>query len=108
MSAFKRINKSDVVTLPYVANKTWRVSSSDLSANGIYVYTGKKYTGTFNPNIELTSNGEYQRLVYDSINHLFINPIQDQLFQQFKGSHLYIILISLYIEQALHIMIIQY
>lgn len=78
MSAFKRINKSDVVTLPYVANKTWRVSSSDLSTVGIYVYAGKKYTGSFNPNTELTSNGEYQRLVYDSVNHYF--------YQSYSGS----------------------
>jgi hypothetical protein len=79
MSAFKRINKSDIVTLPYVANKQWNFTSGDINSSSIYIYTGQKISGIFHPDTEpLTYNNQYQRLVYDSVNQ--------QFYQAFSGS----------------------
>lgn len=80
MSAFKRINKSDVVVLPYTANKQWEFNPSTLSAANIVVYNGKKYTGSFDPNTDYVTEGQYDRLVFESINHLY--------YQEFSGSSL--------------------
>lgn len=72
MSAFKRITKSDVVTVPYVANKQWDFSHLTMASSSIYLYTGVKMTGSFQPATEpMTANSQYQRLVYDNINHQF-------------------------------------
>ena len=79
MSVFKRINKSDVVTVPYTANKQWDFSHLNAASSSIYIYTGTKMTGSFNPATDpMTTNSQYQRLVYDSINH--------QFYQAYSGS----------------------
>ena len=78
MSAYKRLNNSDVILLPYVANKLWEYNSCSLSGSGVYVFTGKKMSGSFEPSKELKFNGRYERLVYDSINHLY--------YQEYSGS----------------------
>lgn len=78
MSAFKSINSSDVITIPYIANKNWIVSYSDLNKYNIKIYSGKKSNGLFNPDIENLSNGEYERLIFESINHSF--------YQNYSGS----------------------
>lgn len=79
MSVFKRINKSDVVTVPYIANKQWNFSNLSINSSSIYIYTGKKVTGSFDSaNDLLTTNSQYQRLIFDSINH--------QFYQAYSGS----------------------
>jgi hypothetical protein len=80
MSAFKRLKKSDVFVIPYVANKSWSFTLANGNPTGSYsvLYEGKKYTGSFNLNEETTSLGEYKRLVYDSMNHMF--------YQSYSGS----------------------
>jgi hypothetical protein len=78
MSSFKRLNNSDVVALPYIANKLWRHTACELNNNDIVVYTGKKISGSFDLKNELKFAGEYERLVYNSINHLF--------YQEYSGS----------------------
>lgn len=78
MSAFKNINRSDVVTVPYVANKNWSISSSLFNTYDIKLLSGKKATGSFDPLNEEIYNDEYQRLVFDSINHYF--------YQSYSGS----------------------
>lgn len=78
MSAFKRLNNSDVVSIPYVANKAWELPSCGLEAGGVSVFTGKKMTGSFSPGTENRYNGQYERLVYESINHLY--------YQEYSGS----------------------
>lgn len=80
MSAFKRINKSDVFVLPYVANKNWQFSSASLSENGIQIYTGVKDDNIFDPLNDTTSNGHFQKLIYNSVNHLY--------YQEFSGSYI--------------------
>lgn len=80
MSAFKRINKSDVFVLPYVANKNWQFSSSSLNENGIVVYSGVKDDNVFDPINDTTSSGYFQKLIYKSLNHLY--------YQEFSGSYI--------------------
>lgn len=71
MSAYKRLYKSDVVDIPYVANKEWTISACDLSSYGIRVYNGVKTDGLFDSANSEKTNNEYDRFVYDSINHLY-------------------------------------
>lgn len=80
MSSFKRLNNADIVELPYVANKLWSYTACNLNTNNIVVLSGKKMSGSFNPDTESKFGGQYERLVYDSINHLF--------YQKFSGSYL--------------------
>lgn len=80
MSSFKRLNNADVVSLPYIANKLWEFTSCGLNTSGIAVLSGKKMSGSFNPDTEFKFGGQYERLVYSSVNHLF--------YQEFSGSFL--------------------
>src|SRR5688572_9959398 len=73
MSAFKRFNKSDIVTLPIVANKEWTLNHSTLPPTGseYTVYKGKNLTGSFEINNDPVTSNQYERLMYDMINHTF-------------------------------------
>jgi len=83
MSSFKKLSKADVTTVPYAANKQWVLpySCPSISNNYFNIYKGTYITGTFSPNNFITdpiTNGQYERLIYDSINHLF--------YQKYSGS----------------------
>jgi hypothetical protein len=69
MGSFKKLNKADITTVPYHANKNWNLSLSAGASGSTYVdlYGGQNvsYPGVF------SSNGQYYSLVYSSINHLF-------------------------------------
>lgn len=80
MSAFKRLKKADVTTLPYVANKQWRFENEQLLANSIIMYSASYQSTRFDLNNDPTNSGEYSRLLFDSINHLY--------YHQFSGSYL--------------------
>jgi hypothetical protein len=80
MSAFKRINNSDVVVSPYIANKQWGFQPCDTSGNGIQIYFGSKLTESFSAENDPVTYDRYERLVYNSINHLY--------YQEFSGSFL--------------------
>jgi len=80
MSSFKRLNNADVVEVPYIANKLWEYTSCELNQNNIIVLSGKRMTGSFDPLNESKFGGQYERLVYNSVNHLF--------YQDFSGSYL--------------------
>lgn len=76
MSAYKNLNKSDVIVVPYIANKQWNIASASLSSYNIEIFTGKNITSSlFEPNnlstFPTTSNGEYQNLVYKLIEQLY-------------------------------------
>jgi hypothetical protein len=77
MSSFKKLNKADVTTVNYHANKQWLLnypSSSIDNDPNLRIYTGTYITGTFysnNTSIDPYTGGQYERLIYDSMNHLF-------------------------------------
>ena len=83
MGSFKRLNKSDVTQVPYTANKQYSLKAVCPSGENNYfnIYKGTYITGTFVPNnvsVDPITNGEYERLIFDSINHLF--------YQSYSGS----------------------
>ena len=80
MPAFKRINNSDVVVSPYIANKQWGFQPCDTSENGIQIFFGSRLTESFSAENDPVTYDRYERLVYNSINHLY--------YQEFSGSFL--------------------
>jgi hypothetical protein len=70
MSSFKKLNKADVTTVPYAANKRW-VLPYTTTPNDEYAvyYVGKNEV--FNPSNSTTTNSQYQSLIYSQINHMF-------------------------------------
>ena len=80
MSAYKRLYNSDIVSTPYLANKNWSISVCDLDSYGIRVYNGVKTSSIFDYDNDIKTNNEYDRLVYQSVNHLY--------YQAFSGSYL--------------------
>ena len=75
MSSFKRLNKADVTTVDYSANKRWNFSFTSTATGSITFYRGTNQSFSIG---ESTINGEYPSLVYSSINHLF--------YQSYTGS----------------------
>lgn len=73
MSAFKKLSKSDVTVVPYAANKQWNLIQCSYPTSSEYftIYKGTNVTGSFNPDTDPITNDQYERLVYDQINHLF-------------------------------------
>jgi hypothetical protein len=80
MASFKRLKRSDVISVPYVANKNWVYNYCSLPKNDQYItiHRGTKITGSFVPYADPITEGEYERLVYNQINHLF--------YQQYSSS----------------------
>lgn len=89
MSSFKKLNSSDVTTVPYAANKQWDLDFCAYPGDDSYItiYKGTKFTSSFDPHVEPrninqfidpVTEGVYERLVYDSINHMF--------YQSYSGS----------------------
>lgn len=77
MSSFKRLNKADVTTTLYAANKSWRLSYSTTPSDGnAFFYTGSNIPFSIN---EVKNNGQYGSLIYDSINHLFYQNFTSSL-----------------------------
>jgi len=67
-NVYKRLNVSDTFVVPYTANKTWNIPSSSFAENKILINIGVNMSGSiFNPTTEYIVNGQYERLVYDSI-----------------------------------------
>jgi hypothetical protein len=66
---YKRLNVSDTFVVPYTANKSWDIDSGSFADNRIVVNIGVNKSGSiFDPNAEFITNGQYDRLVYNSIN----------------------------------------
>ena len=70
-NVFKRLNVADTFVVPYTANKSWDIVSGSFAEKRIIVNVGVNYTGIFDPNTEYNTNGQYDRLVYDSINMVY-------------------------------------
>ena len=80
MSSFKQLSKADVTSVSYAANKQWNLDFFCFPTSSEYItlYKGTNFTGSFSTT-EPTSSGQYERLVYDSINHLFYQKYTDNL-----------------------------
>ena len=77
MSAFIKLSKQDAFVVPYTAHKTYVLPSTALSGSGGWqFYYGTKDTGSLFRPTENTSNGEYQRLVFDSVKHLYYSNFE--------------------------------
>ena len=75
MSVFKKLSKADVTNVLYAANKQWDLPYTCFSSNPYFnIYKGTYITGTFvseDASVDPVTNGEYERLIYDSMNHMF-------------------------------------
>ena len=74
--AYKKLKQSDKQSAPYIANKQYTIASSSYSENNITIYVGENIPITednpFDPiNDNQTADGNYRRLIFDSIRHLF-------------------------------------
>lgn len=98
MASFKRLKRSDVISVPYVANKNWVFEYCPYPENdqNIKILKGTNLISSFSSNIDPVTQGEYERLVYAEINHLF--------YQQYSSSNLNLntssLKSSLYYEDA--------
>lgn len=73
MASFKRLKRSDVISVPYVANKNWVFEYCPYPEDDQYIkiYKGTNLTGTFSSDSDPVTEGQYERLIYSQINHLF-------------------------------------
>ena len=77
MSSFKKLNKADVTTVNYHANKRWSLSYTG-TPNDEYAYY---YIGKNEPFLggSTTTNSQYKSLIYSEINHLFYQEYTSSL-----------------------------
>jgi len=109
MSIFKKLNKQDAIIVPYISNKTYLIATDSSSASifkstqympdSYYYFNGssslctKLYKGTnlsgslFEPSSDPIYNGEYKRLIYDSIKHLYYSNFISSSIEE-SGSYI--------------------
>ena len=83
MSSFKQLSKSDVTHVSYAANKQWNLTYPLGYPNNdsyVTIYKGTNVSGTFDHTMDPITEGQYERLIYDQIDHLF--------YHSFSGSFL--------------------
>jgi len=88
MSSFKKLSKSDVTVVPYGANKYWTFTRST-SPTYSSINQGTNVSGLFSKNSDPISNGQYERLVYNTINQLFYQSITSSLNTSSLASSIY-------------------
>jgi hypothetical protein len=72
MASFKRLKRSDVISVPYVANKNWVFEYCPYPKDQyIKIYKGTNLSGSFSTYLDPVTEGQYERLIYSQINHLF-------------------------------------
>ena len=90
MSSFKKIKRSDIFSIPVVMNKQWEFEYMGLpNDNLINFYNGKKSMIPFGEEREYVTNGEYDKLIYESINHSFYQDYTDKLSTSSLKSSIY-------------------
>jgi hypothetical protein len=88
MSSFKKLSKSDVTVVPYGANKYWTFTRST-STTYSSINQGTNVSGSFFKNSDPTNNGQYERLVYNTINQLFYQEYTASLNTSSLANSLY-------------------
>jgi hypothetical protein len=77
MSSVKKLNKADVTTVPYTANKQWNLTYVDSISDN---YAIGVYGNNVSFNITDTKyENQYRSLVYNQINHLFYQSYTNSL-----------------------------
>jgi hypothetical protein len=75
MYVFKKLEAGDVIISPITVNKAYVYNITNASdfnnSSALQFYNGVNKTGSFNPASDTTSNGTYDKLLYDSLNQLF-------------------------------------
>jgi hypothetical protein len=91
MASFKRLNRSDIISVPYVANKNWVFEYCPYPENDQYIkiYKGTNVTGSFSLDLDPVTEGQYERLIYSQINHLFYQNFTSSLSTSSLESSLY-------------------
>ena len=74
--AYKKLNPSDIKSVPYVANKQYEFVSESYADNNIQTYVGEYLPITEDRpfdalNDNLTTDQNYRRLIFESIRHLY-------------------------------------
>ena len=74
--AYKKLNPTDIKSVPYTANKQYEYDSSSYSDNNIQTYVGEYIPITTDRpfdsvNDNLTTDQNYRRLIFESIRHLY-------------------------------------
>jgi hypothetical protein len=95
MSAFVKLNKQDAFVVPYTAHKSFSLISTLNSGSGglDFLYGTRDRSTVFNTQ-ESSNNGAYDRLVYDSVKHLYYSNFSSSLeesgsFENYNQSTLY-------------------
>jgi hypothetical protein len=91
MASFKRLKRSDVISVPYVANKNWIFEYCPYPVGDEYIkiYKGTNLTGSFSSIEDPVTEGQYERLVYSQINHLFYQNFTSSLNTSSLSNTLY-------------------
>lgn len=77
--AYKTLNKSDVQTLPYIANKLWSLTQFTYNSIGVRAFVGQNITSSFYSSSALlttdSASGEvkYKGLLYNTVRQLYYN-----------------------------------
>jgi len=71
MSSIKKLNKADVTTVPYTANKRWTLNYTTNKPDDDYIIYNVGSNISFNSVSDTITNNQYNSLVYSQINHCF-------------------------------------
>jgi hypothetical protein len=91
MSSFKKLIKSDVSVVPYYANKQWTLAYNCYPTSSEYltIFKGTNITTSLFSENEPTNEGQYERLIYTQINHMFYQSYTGSLNTSSLASSIY-------------------